>query len=420
LPAPVRQQALTVAVPVRRAGADALDAWLVAHAAHLKSRLAAVESLHFGRFVLLPSGVPPHGDAGAHAPALLLVETNFDGELAAHLDELWREAGPELEALLAHCAGWQAPGDATTFAAYMRAHLRAASAFFVAHPGLSVRRVRADARLRAEVGRYLDAHRAALAGRSGVEILQHVRDGLVAGGHGGLLEPGERRPTATARATLLVLSRHALALVSTIAQALVFDLVDWLRGLWHDRRPSEPAPAALARIGLEEAGRLQLGLTHVARLKPGSFRRAALRLALRVTDELAHAAPPGRLGGIESIHFARWVLLDDGRLVFFSHYDGSFEAYLGDFIERASRALTMIWSNTRDFPTTFAWLFGGARDEAGFKRWTRAHQLPTPLWYSAYPELSVGEVLENARLRELLTGSLDEASARRVLGAIRD
>lgn len=421
MPAPVRQQALTVALPLRSPDDASLDAWLTAHARDVKERLTRVTSLHFGRFVRVPAGMTPAGDRDPRVPPLLLVESNFDGELAVHLAELWREAGDELDALFAHCAGWRAPGNATAFAAYVRAHLREASAYFVAHPGLTVPRVRADARLRAAVGRYFDAHRVELLPLTGVELMSRVRAGLAAEGCGELLERGEPRPAETGRSTLAVLAGHAGALVSTLAQALIFDLVEWLRVLWHDRVPRAASPEELERIGREEAGRLQLGLTHVAQLKPGAFRRAAVRLALRVTDELARSASPtGRLGGIESIHFARWVLLEDGRLVFFSNYDGSFEAYLGDFIERANKALTMIWSNTRDFPTTFAWVLGGASHEAPFKRWTRAHQVPTPLWYSAYPELSVGEVLDNARLREALTGTVDEASARRVLGAIRD
>jgi hypothetical protein len=418
----VRQQALTVALPVRSGQAAALDAWLDVHAADVKRRLAAVMSLHFGRFVLVPHGLSAADDDAARVRALLLVESNFDGELAAHLEELWHTAGDALDPLLAHCVGWEPRGgDAATFGRYVRAHLRETSAFFVAHPGLSVTRVQADARLRAEVGRYLDEQWDVLASLSAAEVVLRLRAVLATGDDAGLREPAALRVGEPENSTRGVLARHALALVGTLMEALVFDFLDWIRGLWHDRAAPDASPITLARIGTEEAGRLQLGLTHVARLKPGSFRRGALRLALRVTDELARAASgSGRLAGIESIHFARWVLLDDGRLVFLSNYDGSFEAYLGEFIERASRALTMIWSNTRDFPTTFAWIFGGASDEAGFKRWTRAHQLPTPLWYSAYPGLSVGEVLANARLRELLTGPSDEASARRVLGMLRD
>ena len=431
MPSGVRQQALTALLPVRHGQAPALDAWLVAEAPAITARLAFVPSLHFGRFVLLPGAdadadADASGQAGAgmqRALPLVALETSFDGELATHLDELWAAAGVALEPLLGRCEGWSGPGDAAAFGRYVRAHLRESAAFFAAHPGLTVGRVQADARLRRALGRYLDGHRPALEPLEPLEIVRRAQAALsVAAPDAGFeLVAVERVLTGAPKSVVRVLLGHALSLVFTVLLALIYDLSDLLSGLWRDAAPSAPNPALVARAGREEAGRLVNGLTHVAVLKAGSFRRGALRLALRITDELARAASfSGDLGGIQSIHFARWVLLSDGRLVFFSNYDGSWEAYLGDFIERASRALTMIWSNTVGFPPTFAWVLGGARDEAGFKRWTRARQLPTPLWYSAYPELSVAEVRKNAEIREILAREVDEAGARRVLEVLRD
>ncbi|HEY3594919.1 MAG TPA: hypothetical protein VGL13_13640, partial [Polyangiaceae bacterium] len=40
----------------------------------------------------------------------------------------------------------------------------------------------------------------------------------------------------------------------------------------------------------------------------------------------------------------------------------------------------------------------GATDEERFKSWTRAHQVTTQLWYSAYPELTVFNIQQNARI----------------------
>jgi hypothetical protein len=412
-------------LPVRGAGAAALDTWLEAHAGDVTRRLSAVTSLHFGRCVLLPGRLANgtnEADGGNNAGGpLLALETNFDGELEPHLAELWAAAGAELEPMLAQCTGWAPGGGAAEFGRYVRAHLLEASAFFSAHPGLTVGRVQADARLRRALGRYLDEH-----GGEPLGVLSLVRGAQealrLAGPSAGFdLVPVDRGLAGRPKSMLSVLAGHALTLVRTVLLAVVHDVGELLAALWRDTRARPLDPTLAARAGREEAGRLVNELTHVAQLKPGSFRRASLRLALRVTDELARAAAfTGRLGGIESIHFARWVLLADGRLVFFSNYGGSWEAYLGEFIERASRALTMIWSNTEGFPATVAWVLGGARDEAGFKRWVRAHQLPAPLWYSAYPELSVSEVLGNAELRELLARPLDETSARRVLEVLRD
>ena len=48
----------------------------------------------------------------------------------------------------------------------------------------------------------------------------------------------------------------------------------------------------------------------------------------------------GRLARVSTIHFARWVLLDDNRRVFFaSNYDGSLESYMDDFINKVAFGL---------------------------------------------------------------------------------
>jgi hypothetical protein len=108
------------------------------------------------------------------------------------------------------------------------------------------------------------------------------------------------------------------------------------------------------------------------------------------------------------------VLLDDGTLVFFSNYDGSWESYLGDFVDKAHVFLTAIWTNTKWFPKTHALILGGASAEATFKQWTRTFQVRNPIWYSAYGHLTVTNVLDNAKIREFAGGALasdDEARA---------
>jgi hypothetical protein len=122
----------------------------------------------------------------------------------------------------------------------------------------------------------------------------------------------------------------------------------------------------------------------------------------------------GKLATIDSIHCARWILIDGGRrLLFFSNYDGSWESYLGEFVDKLSFWLTAVWSNTRRFPTTVGTFSGrGAKDEEWFKRWTRQRQLPTQVWYAAYPNLSVQNVIANAKLREGLNKKLVDQELR--------
>ncbi|HEY6079108.1 MAG TPA: hypothetical protein VIW29_09910, partial [Polyangiaceae bacterium] len=175
-------------------------------------------------------------------------------------------------------------------------------------------------------------------------------------------------------------------------------------------------------IGVEEDRVEQNGLTHLVPIKPGRYRAFALKtMVFLVSAMAASGARVGNLGGITSIHFARWVVLPEStgnRLLFFSNYDGSWESYLGDFVDKASMGLTMIWSNTIRYPKTHLLVFAGARDEQSFKSWTRDYQVPTQVWYSAYPTLSVQDVLRNAEIRELLATTLTPRSAERLLGLL--
>jgi hypothetical protein len=87
-------------------------------------------------------------------------------------------------------------------------------------------------------------------------------------------------------------------------------------------------------------------------------------------------------------------------VLFFSNFDGSWERYLGDFVDQVHAGLTSVWSNTEGFPKTCFLLGRGATDEERFKAWTRAHQIPTQLWYSAYPSLTVPNISRNGLICE--------------------
>jgi hypothetical protein len=410
----VRQQALTVVVPIAEGGAPALVKLLEDRREATEAALSRVTTLHFGRFVVLP----PEGEDDPRGFKFAF-ESNFDGELGPHLDELWAHAGHQLQEFLRACSGSSSgPRSEQQFARFVADHSLASRAFFVACPGLSAERVRADARLRAAIHEYLDRNAPSLAGAPPRDIVEGLRSflrGRIQAGAAFDLSHVERGLTDKTGTFWQVALLYPFELAFAVVRGLFFELADYLRAR---RRPPELSSAKI-RARLDEVAKRehhgdQNGLTHLVPLKGGSFRRRTLKLALRLAQELAlRGSRRGRLGELDSIHFARWIILDDGRLLFFGNYDGSWDACLGDFIERAAAGLSMIWSNTRDFPPTFGLFFGGARDEERFKRWARAHQHPTQIWYSAYPELSVREVLVNAELREILAGDLGPASVQR-------
>jgi hypothetical protein len=401
--APGRKQALTAVLAVQAAFAEPLEALLSASAPAVRVKLAAVRSLHFARFALFG----PRG-----APSELLFETTFDDEAVAHLAELWEHVGPELAAIFSHCSGWPAAARFGDFERFLERHARPSAALFTAHDALGVERVQADAELRSKLARFLDAHDAELRALSPLEIVTSAQTALGVEPVDGAA-PRWRSPNEV----LAVLRfRDWARLALTWLRAAAHDAHDVLGALWHDTNRELAGARGVTAV---EALGVQRCFSHVARVKPGRFRRAALRLALRTWGTLSSALCAGsRLDG--PLHAARWVLLEDGRLVFLCNHDGSFAAALAALVARSSALVSMIWSHTLGFPASFAWLAGGARDEVRLTAFAAEGELATPLWYSAYPELGASEVSDNAELGALFGGAVDARRAERVLALVRD
>ena len=398
LTALVRQQALTVVLPVRHGERAELERALEAMRAELCARFGGVESLHFARFAVIPERT------GAE-DARLLFESSFDGTFAMHSRELRRELGAELDRLLEHC---EPALGATGFEARFRLGARRAAAFFSAHRGRSAREIKDDGRLRAGLARFLKQERASLLTLAPGAIVERARVFLGLGRCSGARShdgPGTDRGGSR---SLLV---EAAALAPMIARAALSDVSDVFHALWTDQRLDaggldEKLAQLTPRAGTQQA------LTHVVELKPGRFRRRALAAALRFVDAWFRSHPQARFG---TSHFARFVDLGDGRLAFLSHHDGSLEAALGALVERSATLATLVWSHTQGFPASLGPLVGGARDESRFKHWARVKCLPAPVVYGAYPELSLLDVRRGAELRAILAGHLDDARARRAL-----
>ncbi len=415
----VRQQALTLVLPLAPGREEAADAWLRENRRALQKALERSTTTHFARWVLLPPSTGEQGEA-IGAQTLLAFESNFDGALEHHVADLRAALGGLLDGAFDGVDSYPGSASLPELTRFFRDHSRRAAAFFVAHGGLSVPTVRGDAALkRAVEARLGELSRGSVVQHEGAlplaRELQRVaravstERGLALGYVERGLEKSPEGPFMTAlRAPLRTLLAFALAPAYELRDALV-----------RRRQPSfDTAELRKKRdgIGLEEDRVDQNGLTHLVPIKPGWYRTFALRVMVLLVTALARTgALVGQLGGIETIHFARWVVLEDKRLLFFSNYDGSWEAYLGDFIDKASFGLTMIWSNTIWYPATRLLLFKGATHERAFKAWTRAYQVPTQAWYSAYPTLSVRDVLRNSRIRELLGVELDERAARELL-----
>jgi hypothetical protein len=419
--------ALTLAVRLKPNRREPLRQLLEAYGGDIRNcrdiTFAQLETVHFLRFVII--GTDEDGGDGT-----LVLESNHDGSFDAHVDDLLRAGAAGFHAIFRHCVGYPvdqealAPADFPAVKAYLAGlRLPRPNAFHVGVHGKSATEIHLEAKLVASIGRFLDERRRTAAWPPPPrELYDQIHAHVVREGFLPQLAAGctETPPARTGRMVLglagLVAPYLPLAPLLPVGLATL---------LWKERRDAQASyttdPAGTERLAAREDQLTQNQLTHLVAIKPGPFRRWLVRFVLAAIDTLARFQfNQGRLGGISTIHYARWVVVDQGRqLLFFSNYDGSWESYLGDFIDKAADGLTGIWSNTVGFPRTRWLVRAGARDEERFKAWTRAHQVPTPLWYSAYPDLTVRNIQQNhATCRGLLQAPADAAALDRWLGGL--
>jgi hypothetical protein len=165
---------------------------------------------------------------------------------------------------------------------------------------------------------------------------------------------------------------------------------------------------------------VQAQFSALGNVKPGKFRLATMLFLLRSTDFLApYLFSKGKLSGIPTVHFARWLIINEGRqMLFLSNYDGNSENYLRDFIHIAAKPLTLMFCHTQGYPKTRLMTFGGAKDAEGFMAWARQKQIITNVWYSANKQVSVMNVYQNTKIRNGLYGDMTETEAKKWLAII--
>jgi len=370
-------------------------------------------TLHFARFVVLD---PPDSAAPASRPSLLFA-TVHDGPRARHVNELVTIAGEGLLRVFALCDKSLGAQPRDRLHELLADHEVENAAFWGGHLGRSVGQIRAEARLHREIRFRVGPSSGRLSSDPFARAADLVRQRADLAW--ALKPPDPTRLPAYRKALLWV--AVGLVAVALLLTALVW--VPWLR--WLERRDAidsrdeedgDPVTERDEELGhkhelLEDEDQdhsVQNQMTTISDVKPRFGRLLALRIVLWFVDRLGRLVwDHGSLRDIRTIHFACWLRIEQAgtqRLVFLSNYDGSWESYLGEFVDRAARGLTAVWSHTVGFPES-RWLFGaGARRELKFKRWVRRQQIPTQVWYSAYPELSVANVQDNSGIRSGLQG----------------
>ena len=366
------------------------------------------ERLHFARLAVLDD--PSIGDIEAYdvprpdLPIYLALIGSCDGPADECIADLARRADAGLRRIFAHCEGFDAHGD---LAAWMREHRRPIAANYIDWVGRTVRQVKEESALaRALAAKVPRAplESGAQAQRLRRELIEFVDLEVSAGRLG--LTPHDPTPLRWKLAKLVHL--FAVPLVGLALAPFLIVLSPLLVYCLRTREKNDPEvcpppdPAALLELQQLEDHDVSNQYTAIGSVKPGLFRRWLVTGLLVLIDYAArHVFTRGFLARVQTIHFAFWAFLDDKRrLVFTSNYDGGHEAYMDDFINKAAWGLNLSFSHGVGWPRT-RWLVArGARIENRFKNYQRRHQLPTEVWYKAYPGLTLADLKRNQRIRE--------------------
>jgi hypothetical protein len=380
----------------------------------------AFDRLHFARFVILEDAT--QGDIAIYGvpvpdfPQHLVFMGDCDGSSQELLAQLSSLAGAGLRKIFAHCADFDAQSELFD---WMTAHDVPVAVNYVNWRGRTVRQIKQESALQRALS--AEVRRQATASGADVQQIRHdlitfvsaeVRAGRI------ILAPPEPTPIAWKVANLA----HAIAipLAGLIALPFILVILPVFIVVLRQRETSDPEicprpdPQALQELRELEDRDVSNQFSALGSVKPGLFRRWLLIFVLLLTDYACrHVFNRGHLGRVQTIHFARWVFVDNrSRMVFASNYDGSHEAYMDDFVNKVAWGLNLTFSHGVGWPRTEWLIKRGARDEKNFKYFQRRHQIPSQVWYKAYPGLTLTDLKRNARIREgLECTSMTDAQA---------
>jgi hypothetical protein len=384
------QNALTVIVPIKPGEVQNLRNLLTEIGDNIEKNIhlswKESPSTHFARFVILapPS---PSDPAGQNIPSLLgypprlLFTSNYDGTFEDYMRELVEKFGADMENIWIKCQGYPAeaakdPAKFTKFI-YENSHLKSNAppeAFYVACRGVSVQEMSQSTALCAAFNKLLDLPE--------TQQLGHRA-------------PALPRKSPVACAASPAPPSGLSGLINKWVWQAIFNLAEWVIGIRDGLNPNLPVTSPEMQLVVEDRV-TQNQMTVIVPIRKDLKARILLPLVLKLINSVG-GKTTGSLSGLTTIHFARWAIIDGGKNLFFeSNYDGSWENYIDDFVDRAHFSMNIIWGNCENFPR------GGCKDIEWFKKYIRDNQIPAQVFYSAYRNSSIKNNLNDLQVARAL------------------
>lgn len=369
------------------------------------------ERLHFARFTIIEArtaeeirefGVIPR----PWQPTLAFLG-DCDGDRDSFLSELVEHAEPGLDKIFSYCVSYP-DANSEGLLAWMKAHNIQPKASYVNWIGRTVKQVHEEAALH----RCLSAHLQQIVDEVGRDNILTLRQKLLSHiemeKHAGRLSLTPPKPTPICWKICNFLHLIGIPLILLLLSPVLLLIAPFFFIGLRILESSDPELAIrpdgeyIKKLSAQEDWYVSNQYNVFGDVKPGIFRRLTFEFILLLTNYIArHLYNRGFLARIRSIHFARWVFMDNDRRAFFaSNYDGSHESYMDDFINKVGWGLNLTFGCAVGYPSTRWLIKGGAERERQFKYTQRRHQLPSEVWYKAYPDLTATDLARNSRIRK--------------------
>ncbi len=416
----IQQNPLTLVTPVKAGERDSLDAQLSKIRTGLQlglpQQFEELNTIHYARWILLE----PNDADGTPQPGIglrLVFSSDFDGDESEHLNDLSTKSAQFMDGIYCHCEGYPSANERTPAnrKSYLAQWRVKPSAFFAGAPGRTLPQIRQENELRNHIWNFIKNGN--WNNKSANEIHNAVKENVLATPGYEWAKQSTKNPKIKWPGMIFLGLILLILLPFIIIWVLIINFFLEPKDKPLGLTPSQVDEAHVKKLETYEDLQNQNQFTQVLVMKPGKIRLITLQgLMLFAKALVNNLFVNGKLMGIPTIHFARWVMIDDQkRMLFFSNFDGSWQQYLGDFIDKSGWGLTGIWSNTQKFPKTKFLFAGGAYDEEHFLAWSRYFQVPTDVWYCAYPHLSIKNVINNSYIRNELFKDLDAKQAQQFL-----
>ncbi|MFZ4816196.1 MAG: hypothetical protein ACOYL5_16805 [Phototrophicaceae bacterium] len=393
---PGRQQILTVVAPIKPGQAEAATALLNEISANYANNpyidFSKLRSIHFARWL------PIYDADNGHR---LVFSCTYNGKLEDMVADL-AAASPGLDAIWGHCTEYT---GRDTFLAFIKGSTHEIAYRFFAFPNESAQSIRDKILLRRQL-------EAMAADRPDLPAIQTFLESLYRTSHVTFFTAIEKIVGYVSK-QIIAAARFGM---NNFGDVVATFFANW------GMQPYVPIPYSpvtdpetrkaqiqhIIELDRTESHFAQNQFTVMVEIRPERYFRMRFLMFLGafITD---NGYPAGSLIGVFTIHSLYWTMIDNGkRAILMTNYDGNWSSYLGDFA-RISTLLDSLLNNVKGYPPA------GLKQVNLFNEWIRGAQLVCPLYYSAYPQETVLNIIRDREVTKLLGQEMEYNNVERLL-----